>query len=112
VGRQRREFDCTRCGACCCNPDENRAEGYSDYVEIKSGDEILMRPAILRRLVVMNAQGVPHMKMIHERCAALEGPVGRRALCSIYEVRPSPCRRMEAGSDACLARRKERGVDE
>jgi len=27
-------FDCQRCGACCRNPDENRAEGVFDWVEV------------------------------------------------------------------------------
>jgi Fe-S-cluster containining protein len=110
MSRQRREYDCQRCGACCCNPDQNRAEGYVDYVQVKRGDAILERGPLARRLVVVNDAGEMHMRMIHDRCAALEGKIGKKVTCSIYEVRPTPCRRVEAGSESCLARRRERGV--
>jgi Fe-S-cluster containining protein len=43
------------------------------------------------------------------RCAALVGQVGERTSCGIYEWRPSPCRELEAGSDACnRARQRHR----
>ena len=35
------------------------------------------------------------------RCAALTGKIGVKASCGIYEWRPSPCRELEMGSDAC-----------
>lgn len=111
MSRQRPAYDCTACGACCCNPDENRVEGYVDYVEVKPNDELLKRKALVHRLVVLGRDGVPHMRMQHHRCAALKGPVGEKAICTIYEVRPTPCRRLEAGSERCLEYRRERGVD-
>ena len=33
------DLDCQRCGACCCNTDENRAEGYVWYVQFHDGDD-------------------------------------------------------------------------
>lgn len=35
------------------------------------------------------------------RCAALSGKVGSEVRCGIHPWRPSPCRELEAGSDAC-----------
>ena len=99
------------CGACCSNPNENRAEGYVDYIEVKPRDELLNRQALVRRLVVLNRDGVPHMRLEHDRCTALKGTIGVKAICTIYEVRPTGCRMLESGSERCLQYRIERGVD-
>ena len=55
-------FDCQTCGACCCNPDENRAERYVDYVEVTERHSLDWRvwPA-LRRLVL--ERRIPHRKV-------------------------------------------------
>ena len=44
------------------------------------------------------------------RCAALTGRIGERAACGIYEWRPSPCRELEPGSDACQRARLRHGL--
>ena len=44
------------------------------------------------------------------RCAALTGKVGQKAICGIYEWRPSPCREFEEGSDACGRARQRHGL--
>ena len=44
------------------------------------------------------------------RCAALTGTVGEKAACGIYEWRPSPCRELAAGSDACNRVRLRHGL--
>ncbi len=44
------------------------------------------------------------------RCAALTGKVGQKAICGIYEWRPSPCREFEEGSDACTRARQRHGM--
>jgi hypothetical protein len=44
------------------------------------------------------------------RCAALSGKVGVKALCGIYEWRPSPCREFEEGSEACHRARRMHGL--
>jgi Fe-S-cluster containining protein len=105
------DFDCTRCGACCTNPDENRAEGFVDYVEVRPRDSLLERPELVRRLVIYNAEGVPHLRLdAAGRCLALRGRLGHRVRCTVYEHRPTGCRRVEAGSDRCLAHRRERAI--
>jgi Fe-S-cluster containining protein len=105
------ELDCQRCGACCTNPSENIAEGVTSYVEIEPGDPILRKKDLVKKLVVLDAEGVPHMRLTADgRCLALNGAVGRRVTCTIYHHRPSPCRRVEAGSKLCLRYRADRGL--
>jgi hypothetical protein len=104
--------DCTGCGACCCNPNENRAEGFSYWVEIEARDRVLTRPKLAARLIVHDDEGRPHLRLDdHDRCVALRGRLGERVWCSIYEDRPRACQRVEAGSARCLQYRAERGID-
>jgi Fe-S-cluster containining protein len=44
------------------------------------------------------------------RCAALYGKTGEKAICGIYEWRPSPCREFEEGSPACEQARRRHGL--
>ena len=105
------DLDCTRCGACCSNPDENRAEQFLDYVEVLSKDSLLEKPDLVRRFVVYNADGVPHLRLHQDgRCLALRGRLGHRVTCTIYEDRPTGCRKVEAGSERCLRYRRERNM--
>jgi Fe-S-cluster containining protein len=111
MARRSEALDCTRCGACCTNPDENRAEGFVDYVEVLPRDALLERPDLVRRLVVYNPDGRPHLRLdASGRCLALRGRLGRRVRCTIYEHRPTGCRRVEPGSERCLAHRRERNL--
>lgn len=104
-------YDCQTCGACCTNPSENVVEGVTAYVEIAPKDGILAKKDLVRKLVVLDAEGVPHMRLDREgRCMALHGALGRKVSCSIYFHRPSPCRRVEAGSKLCLRYRADRGM--
>jgi Fe-S-cluster containining protein len=105
-------FDCQRCGACCCNPAENRAEGYRDYVPVDAAARLLRRRRILDRYTVVNGGGERHLKLVgkEERCAALEGSLGRSVRCAIYLDRPAACRRVEPGSARCLQYRAEREI--
>lgn len=108
------DLDCERCGACCCNPDENRREGYRYYVFIDDGrSKLLEKPDWRKRYVVEDEHGVPHLRLDPSgRCAALEGRLGVRVRCVVYPHRPKGCRVVEAGSPECLKARRERGIDE
>lgn len=104
-------YDCQQCGACCTNPSENVAEGVTAYVEVAAGDAILKKKDLVKKLVVLDEGGVPHLRLDREgRCLALSGAVGRKVSCTIYHHRPSPCRRVEAGSGLCLRYRADRGL--
>jgi hypothetical protein len=39
------------------------------------------------------------------RCTALQGTVGKSAVCSVYAQRPSPCREVQPGDTHCLKAR-------
>ena len=104
-------LDCTTCGACCCNPDENRDEGYRWYVEIEDTDSSLLSPKH-KRYVVHDDEGVPHLRLDPSgRCAALVGRLGERVRCKVYSHRPAGCRRVMPGDTECLKARRERGID-
>lgn len=106
----RDELDCTRCGACCFNPPENVQEGYVEYIEVGPGDALSARPALLRRHTV-EKDGRLHMRLLaDQRCSALAGSLGGRVRCTIYHVRPSPCRRVQAGSELCARYRRGLGL--
>jgi len=105
-------FDCQACGACCCNTDENRAEKFVDYVEVAPRSALARHASLLRRLTVLNEKGERHMKLrgAEQRCVALEGRVGHQVSCAIYDLRPSPCRRVQPGSRECRRARRGRGI--
>lgn len=107
------QADCTRCGACCCNPDANRAEGVVAYVEIDDPRSALLRRDDLRkRYVAVDPDGLPHLRLDPSgRCAALRGPLGRDVRCAVYPHRPQGCRRVQPGDRECLRARRERGID-
>jgi len=105
-------YDCVACGACCYNPNDNRDLNYIDYIEIEMDDRIMRKPDLVRRLVVLDDDLIPHMKLDrHQRCSALTGRLGVKVGCSIYHDRPDICKRFTAGSKKCKELRKERGVD-
>ena len=106
-------LDCQACGACCCNSEENKAERYIDYVEVKPRDALSKRPELVAKLCVINSKSETHLKLIgrEQRCIALAGVLGEEVRCSIYEVRPKPCRTVEAGSDECHARRRDQKLE-
>jgi Fe-S-cluster containining protein len=106
-------FDCRSCGACCCNTDENRAERFIDYVEVTPRSALSKHPALLRRLTVLNDHGERHLRLrgAEQRCIALDGRVGHKVSCSIYELRPGACRRVQPGSRECRRDRRQRGIE-
>lgn len=104
-------FDCERCGACCVNPLENRAEGYIDYVMVLPREALLRHPRHVERYVRTNDGGEQHLKLdAGQRCVALKGTLGRKVRCEIYALRPAPCRRVQPGDAQCLRARGEFGV--
>lgn len=101
------QYDCERCGACCTNPNENRAEGFVAYVDVAK-DSPLRKD---KRLVVINEDGGAHMRLDPAgRCVALRGRLGERVTCVVYKDRPRGCRLVEAGSERCILARRERGL--
>jgi Fe-S-cluster containining protein len=106
------DLDCRACGACCANPDENRAEGVVDWVEVADGEPLLDDARLAARLVVTNPAGERHLRLDPDgRCLALRGRIGRHTTCTAYALRPRGCRLVQPGDARCLQYRRERGVD-
>ena len=105
------EPDCKRCGACCCNTLENTKLGFEGYVEIDDPTSRLLTDRSLRKkLVSTDERGVPHMRLLDGRCAALRGRIGGRVRCRVYGDRPRACRRVQPGDPECLRARTENRV--
>jgi len=105
------ELDCRRCGACCVNLPANRDEAFPWWVEIADGDRILDRADLVKKLVVRDPDGVPHLRLAPDgRCLALRGGLGRDVSCSVYHDRPTPCRRVQAGDASCRRYRDAHGI--
>lgn len=105
-------FDCVRCGACCVNSAENRAEAYPWYVEVDDRRSPLLRVADLRRrFTCADPSGRPHLRLDPAgRCLALGGRLGAEVACAVYEHRPAGCRRVTAGDADCRRARVEQGL--
>lgn len=105
------KLDCTTCGACCVNPNENQAEVYRWYLEV-ADTKLLNKQDLVKRLVVHDERGVPHLRLDpqSQRCVALKGKLGARVQCTIYELRPRGCRMLMPGDEKCLVARRERGI--
>ncbi|WP_342618065.1 YkgJ family cysteine cluster protein [Rhodoferax sp. GW822-FHT02A01] len=94
---------CTTCGACCAS---FRVD-FSVYEREDMGGSVPEGLAVEVTASLARMRGTDHSP---PRCAALSGKVGEKALCGIYEWRPSPCREFEEGSEACQRARRMRGL--
>lgn len=100
---------CTRCGACCASfrVDFSRQELMSEGGTVPDGLVVDVTGTTCRM------RGTDHAQ---PRCAALQGRVGERAGCGIYEWRPAPCREfglrapMGLGDEACARARARHGL--
>jgi hypothetical protein len=101
--------DCLTCGVCCASllcvgvrPSEDEKLSPEDYWDItattESGEEI-----IVDRYLRRNGETLA--------CQALDGELGVRVGCRIYENRPRICHLFEAGSDRCHAIRRAYGIE-
>ena len=94
---------CLSCGACCaCFRVDFAVQELDDQGgQVPSGLTVEVTSNTMRML------GTDHSPV---RCAALTGKIGVKAACGIYEWRPSPCRELEEGSDACNRARSRHGL--
>ncbi len=77
---------CLSCGACCAT--------WAVQLE-RSELTRALRPHVVpaassRYVILAGTEGD------HPRCAALQGEVGQRCRCGIYDHRPSPCHEVQA----------------
>jgi Fe-S-cluster containining protein len=102
-------MNCQQCGACCKNLPSNGK--FAWWVEIEDSDAILERADLVKKHVVRDEAGVPHLRIAGDgRCLALRGALGREVACGIYHHRPAPCRRVQPGDELCLRYRAEHGI--
>ncbi|MBB3194256.1 YkgJ family cysteine cluster protein [Roseateles terrae] len=100
---------CTHCGACCASfrVDFSRMELMSEGGSVPDGLAVSLTDHLCRM------RGTDHAA---PRCAALQGQVGQKASCGIYEWRPSPCREfgmrapLGLGDDPCNRARARHGL--
>lgn len=101
------ELDCQACGACCTT----RAKHPELYVSLTQYDLHQIRRSKNGPALVVADPLFPeaHLKMVpinaerhHYACAALQGTVGTKVECSIYENRPTVCRTFKPGSADCF----------
>ncbi len=108
----RNEFDeipnCETCGLCCSmfpsvqlTSDDilSSANYWEITVKTNDGDEVVV-DKLLRRNDETGS------------CISLSGTIGEKVGCTIYENRPSACRKFEAGSDRCHSLRRLSGLEE
>ena len=101
---------CLACGACCAafRVDFHRSELARPDGPGVPLDLVVPVTASLYRMRGTDA-GPP-------RCAALEGDVGQGVRCTIYDLRPGPCRDFAPyagvgiGDDACDSARRRYGL--
>lgn len=81
---------CLQCGACCAY-----YRVSFDSTEISAGS--LEVPANFALALTADESVMKGTHVLENtRCIALKGKVGEDANCSIYQNRPSPCRKFEA----------------
>jgi Fe-S-cluster containining protein len=84
---------------------------FAWWVEVRDDDVILGRADLVKKHVVRDAAGVPHLRIASDgRCLALRGALGKDVECGIYHHRPSPCRKVQPGDALCLRYRAEHGI--
>jgi Fe-S-cluster containining protein len=98
-------LDCRTCGAC-CSPEVDDAL----YVGVKEADLLRLTRQFRERNVAHGAILTKLDPVGRCVCVALRGTVGQRVSCSIYARRPDECRRLQAGSQECLAARRQAGL--
>lgn len=98
---------CQSCGACCASlrvdfhPAELAGGAYAWGDGVPIAMTLPLTPAMVR---MKGTDDAP------PRCIALAGEVGVQVGCTIYDVRPSPCREFDVEHAACNKARQRCGL--
>ena len=98
---------CQSCGACCASfrvdfhPAELAGGAFAWEQGVPVEMTVPVTPAIVR---LCGTDASP------PRCVALAGEVGVAVQCTIYDVRPSPCRELDTEHAACNKARQRCGL--
>jgi len=98
---------CQTCGACCASfrVDFHPAELAGGAFTWGKGVDRSMTVPVTANLVRMCGTD-----LTQPRCIALAGEIGEQVNCTIYEVRPSPCREFDIDHPACARARQRHGL--
>ena len=91
---------CLDCGACCAH---FRVSFYWSEAEARG------LPEALTEQVNPWFSCMAGTNQSSPRCVALGGEVGKAVACTIYEMRPEPCREVQAGDAKCNRARARHG---
>lgn len=92
---------CLQCGACCTF---YRVSFYWAEAEVRG------LPARLTEQVSPFLSCMAGTNQPTPRCHALQGVVGERVACGVYEQRTSTCRELQAGDEKCNKARARYGL--
>ncbi len=84
---------CLSCGACCAH---FRVSFYWGEADDAPGGFV---PAALTEQVHAHLRCMKGTNDTPPRCVCLSGEVGKQVACTIYELRPSPCREFNVFED-------------
>lgn len=98
-------FDCQRCGACCVTYRVSFYWGEADDAEGGTVPVALTEPIGFHHRCMRGTSARP------VRCVALVGEVGQQVGCSIYPLRSSTCKLLEAGDEQCIKARRHLGIN-
>ena len=85
--------DCLECGACCVKEPLWVEVNRSDYRRLNNPE--MLEPGDILPWAMKTKGG-------NGQCVALDGIVGQRVCCTVYENRPEICRQVERGSEICI----------
>jgi len=83
------ENPCLSCGACCAH---FRVSFYWAEADDAPGGIV---PSALTEKVNSHLRCMAGTRSKPARCVALDGEVGKQVSCTIYELRPTPCREFD-----------------
>jgi uncharacterized protein len=85
-------YNCQYCGACCKHRDDPK------WIEVTAEDA---KKIPLAWLQVGDIEPFAMRQTDSGRCVAFEWEVGKHCRCSIYDIRPSICRKVQPHDEIC-----------
>lgn len=95
---------CLECGACCA---WFRVSFYWREADLADGGTVPTKLTESLDHFRLCMKGTHHQPV---RCVALHGDIGRSVSCSIYDLRPTPCREFAPGDERCAQARASHGL--
>ena len=101
---------CLSCGACCA---AFRVDFHCADLSSAPGSGVPLALTVPMTATLVRMRGTDEAP---PRCVALEGEIGQQVRCTIYDVRPGPCRDfapyapLGIGDDACDRARRRHGL--